>query len=117
VKPLVHAHCTVKPPARRSRCSSGWRSAPPPNSTAGCSSNPCNPRNGTLGEQGPLPRTFPAKSGLLLTGIRPSSLVAALGSHCNLSSHSMDLSARGKDLFAKPVFRSSFKTQQVVKYI
>jgi hypothetical protein len=104
VKPLVHVHCTVKPPARRSRCSSSWRSALPLNSTAGRSSNPSNPRNGTLGEQGPLPRPFSAKSGLPLAGIRPSSPLAAPGPDSNLSSRSKDLSARGKDLFVKPVF-------------
>jgi hypothetical protein len=114
VKPPVHAHCTMKPPARRSRCSSGWRFVPPPNSTAGRSTNP---QNKTLGEQGPLPRPFPAKSGLLLAGIQPSSPLAAPGPDCNLSSRSKDLSSRGKDLFVKPVFRSSFKTQQLVKYI
>jgi hypothetical protein len=92
-------------PARRSRCSSGWRSAPLPNSTADHSSNPSNPRNGTLSEEGPLPRPFPAKSALLFTGIQPSSSLATPGPDCNLSSRSKDLSARGKDLFVKLVFQ------------
>jgi hypothetical protein len=52
---LPSTHYIVKPPARRSHCSSGWRSAPPPNPTADHSSNLSNLQNGTLSKQGPLP--------------------------------------------------------------
>jgi hypothetical protein len=51
----------------------------PPRTTTGALSNPSNPQNGTLGEQGPFPHPFPAKHCLPLAGIRPSSPLAVPG--------------------------------------
>jgi hypothetical protein len=80
--------------ARRSWSSCGLRSTEPPRTTSGSSYKLSMHQNRTLGEQGPLPRPFSAKSDLLLAGIRPSSPLAAPGPDCNLTSSS-------KDLFAK----------------
>jgi hypothetical protein len=51
----------------------------PPRTTTGSLSNPSNPQNATLGEQGPFPHPFPTKHGLPLARIQPSSPLVAPG--------------------------------------
>jgi hypothetical protein len=74
-KPLAHLHGR---PTRRSRGSGGPRSTLPPFSIAGAPPDARNDKNRTPGEPTPLPRPFPAKFGLLLTGFRPSSSLSAV---------------------------------------
>jgi hypothetical protein len=76
----------------------------PPNIIVGRFSTPTKHWNGTLGDPSCLPANFPAKSGLLLARIRPSSPLAAPGPDCNLSSPSKDLYARGKDRVCETSF-------------
>jgi hypothetical protein len=64
--------------ARWSRCWGGLRSATPPFSIAGASSDLRTASNGTLGEHTPFPHPFPAKHGLPLAGFRPSSSLSAV---------------------------------------
>jgi hypothetical protein len=64
---------------RRNQGRSGHGCRAPPSTTAGTSFDPSNHRNGTLGEPTPLSHPFPAKPGLPLARIPPSSPLAALG--------------------------------------
>jgi hypothetical protein len=73
-KLLAHLHGR---PTRRSRGRGGPRSTLPPFSIAGAPPDTRNDKNRTPGEPTPLPRPFPAKSGLLLAGFRPSSSLSA----------------------------------------
>jgi hypothetical protein len=63
--------------AHRNRGWDGLRSAVPPFSIAGASSDLRTASNGTLGEPTPLTHPFPAKLGLPLAGFRRSPSLAA----------------------------------------
>jgi hypothetical protein len=88
-KSLAHLHGR---PTRRSR--GGPRSTPPPFSIAGAPPDVWNDKNRTPSEPTPLPRPFPAKHGLPLTGFRPSSFLSAARLHCRGQSLSRVLDAR-----------------------
>jgi hypothetical protein len=71
----------------------GRRSTALPFPIAGTSSDPSKHQNRTLGEQGPLPHPFPAKSGRLRPSIPPSAMhSSAQGPHCFFSVLSRDFS-------------------------
>jgi hypothetical protein len=77
----------------RSSAVHGRRSTAPLFPIAGTSSDPSKHQNRTLGEQGPLPHPFPAKSGRLPPSIPPSAMhSSAQGPHCFFSVLSREFS-------------------------
>jgi hypothetical protein len=103
-KPLAHLHGRR---THRRRGRGGRRSTPPPFSIAGAPPDTRNDKNRTPGEPTPLPRPFPAKSGLPLAGIRPSPLLFAprtAGLHCRGQDLFRGLDARTRDLFVSTIY-------------